>query len=151
VGLLLLIGTWFAGPGRRAVASRRNLAPYLRDPAIAYGTYAAIVLVLLAWAPVPAASDPVIAPVLIILGAIGIEALRRIVKREFPDATERDLGQRIHSGLRSAYHGVRHGTPSEPAAEARYSSLEKLASLHDRGAISDDEFATEKAELLAHR
>ena len=150
VGLLLLIGTWFAGPGRRAVASRRNLTPYLRDPAIAYGTYAGIVLVLLAWAPVPAASDPVIAPVLIILGAIGIEALRRIVAREFPEVTERDLGGRIHSGLRSAYHGVRRSAPSEPVADTRYTSLEKLASLHDRGAISDDEFAAEKAELLAH-
>ena len=151
VGLLLLIGTWFAGPGRRAVAARRNLTPYLRDPAVAYGTYAGIVLVLLAWAPVPAASDPVIAPVLIILGAIGIEALRRIVAREFPDAIERDMGRRIHSELRSAYHGVRRGTPPEAVADSRYSSLEKLASLHDRGAISDDEFAAEKAELLAHR
>jgi hypothetical protein len=150
VGLLLLIGTWFAGPGRRAVAARRNLTPYLRDPAVAYGTYAGIVLVLLAWAPVPAASDPVIAPVLIILGAIGIEALRRVVAREFPDTTERDMGHRIHSGLRSAYHGVRRGSP-EAAADSRYGSLEKLASLHDRGAISDDEFAAEKAELLAHR
>ena len=149
VGLLLLAGTWFAGPGRRAVAARRNLTPYLRDPAVAYGTYAGIVLVLLAWAPVPAASDPVIAPVLIILGAIGIEALRRIVAREFPDATERDMGRRIHSGLRSAYHGVRPGPSPEAVADSRYSSLEKLASLHDRGAISDDEFAAEKAELLA--
>jgi len=151
VGLLLLVGTWFAGPGRRAVGARRNLTPYLRDPAVAYGTYAGIVLVLLAWAPVPAASDPVIAPVLIILGAIGIEALRRIVAREFPDVTERDMGRRINSGLRSAYHGARRSTPSEPATDSRYSSLEKLASLHDRGAISDDEFAAEKAELLAHR
>jgi len=93
----------------------------------------------------------VIAPVLIILGAIGIEALRRIVAREFPDAIERDMGRRIHSELRSAYHGVRRGTPPEAVADSRYSSLEKLASLHDRGAISDDEFAAEKAELLAHR
>jgi hypothetical protein len=150
VGVLLLIGTWFAGPGRRAVEGRRALTPYLRDPLVAYGTYAAIVLVLLAWAPVPAASDPVIAPVLIVLGAIGIEALRRIVAREFPDVTERDMGRRIHSGLRSAYHGARRSTTSEPAADSRYSSLEKLAGLHDRGAISDDEFAAEKAELLAH-
>ena len=49
------------------------------------------------------------------------------------------------------YHGVRGSTTSEPATDSRYSSLEKLASLHDRGAISDDEFAAEKAELLAHR
>jgi hypothetical protein len=73
------------------------------------------------------------------------------VGREFPDLTKRDMGSRIQSGLRSAYHGVRGSTTSEPATDSRYSSLEKLASLHDRGAISDDEFADEKAELLAHR
>ena len=150
VGLLLLVGTWFAGPGRRAVEARRSVTPYLREPAVAYGTYAAIVLLLLAWDPVPATGDPVIAPVLIILGAIGIEALRRLVTREFPDTTERDMGRRIGSGMRSAYHGVSRSSP-EAAADSRYSSLEKLASLHDRGAISDDEFATQKAELLAHR
>jgi hypothetical protein len=54
-------------------------------------------------------------------------------------------------GLRSAYHGVRHATPPEAAADARYSSLERLASLHDRGALSDEEFASEKESLLAGR
>ena len=68
VGLLLLVGTWFAGPGRRATTSRKNLTPYLRDPAVAYGTYAAIVLLLLVWAPVPAASDPLTAFILIASG-----------------------------------------------------------------------------------
>ena len=97
IGLLLLVGTWFAGPGRRATTSRRNLTPYLRDPAVAYGSYAAVILVLLVWAPVPAASDPITASILIVLGAIGVEALRRLVIREFPDVTERDLGHRLHT------------------------------------------------------
>jgi len=150
VALLLLLGSWFAGPGHRATQLRRLLTPYLRDPAIAYGAYGLVLLVLLVWAPVPATREPVLIVILGVLGAIGIEALRRIVAREFPDATERDLGGHLSGGLRSAYHGVRHGTPPEAAADARYSSLERLASLHDRGAISDDEFAAEKASLLAH-
>src|SRR5205807_1213393 len=87
LGVLLLLGTWFAGPGRRATTVRRDIAPYLRDPAIAFGSYAAIVVLLLVWAPVPAASDPVIATILIALGALGLEALRRLVIREFPDRT----------------------------------------------------------------
>src|SRR5947209_4780071 len=41
LGVLLLLGTWFAGPGRRATTVRRDIAPYLRDPAIAFGSYAA--------------------------------------------------------------------------------------------------------------
>jgi hypothetical protein len=157
VGLLLLIGTWFAGPGRRAVSTRKSLTPYVRDPAIAYGTYAGIVLVLLAWAPVPAASDPVIAPILIILGAIGIEALRRLSVRDFPDRTERDLGHRMHEGLTHTLSFVR-GRGQEPpapaavatsAASSRYADLERLASLHDKGILDDAEFNAEKSAVLA--
>jgi len=148
--LLLLLGTWFAGPGRRATRLRRVTTPYLRDPALAYGAYGMVLLLLLVWAPVPATRDPVMIVVLGVLGAIGIEALRRIATREFPDANERDLGGHISAGVRSAYRGVRGGRPEE-AAQARYGSLERLASLHDRGAISDDEFAAEKEALLAGR
>jgi hypothetical protein len=156
VGLLLLIGTWFAGPGHRAVSARKNLTPYLREPAIAYGTYAGIVLVLLAWAPVPAASDPVVAPILIILGAIGIEALRRLAVRDFPDHTERDLGHRMHEHLTHAWSSAQnrgqHAPPpavATSAAAGRYADLERLASLHDRGVLSDAEFDTEKSAVLA--
>jgi hypothetical protein len=150
VALLLLFGTWFAGPGRRATRLRRATTPYLRDPAIAYSVYGMVLLLLIVWAPVPATRDPVMILVLGVLGAAGVEALRRIVGHEFPDATDRDLGGQIGSGLRSAYHGVRGSGPPEAAADARYASLERLASLHDRGAISDDEFAAEKAALLTH-
>jgi hypothetical protein len=151
VALLLLLGTWFVGPGRRATSTRFALTPYLRDPGVAYGVYALVLLVLVIWAPVNAARDPVMILILGALGAIGIEALRRIVVREFPDATERDLGSRLHAATRRAYAGVRHGAaPSpEPHAETgRYDALGQLASLHDRGVLSDQEFASEKAALL---
>jgi hypothetical protein len=149
--LLLLLGTWFAGPGKRATQVRRATTPYLRDASMAFGAYALVLLLLIVWAPVPATRDPVLIVVLGSLGAIGIEALRRIVAREFPGATERDLGGHVVEGLRSAYHGVRPAAPPEAAAEARYRSLERLASLHDQGALSDDEFASEKESLLAGR
>jgi hypothetical protein len=159
VGLLLLIGTWFAGPGRRATTARRNLTPYLRDPAVAYGTYAGIVLVLLVWAPVPAASDPVTAIILIILGAIGIEALRRLAVRDFPDHTDRDLGHRIHGSITRAWSSVQGGSQQPPASTAtassvgasRYADLERLASLHDKGILNDAEFNAEKSALLANQ
>ena len=54
VGLIGLLGAWIAGPGTRATATRHALAPYLRDPWLAYGALAAIVLLLLAWSPTPA-------------------------------------------------------------------------------------------------
>jgi len=149
LGVLLLLGTWFAGPGRRATTVRRDIAPYLRDPAIAFGSYAAIVVLLLVWAPVPAASDPVIATILIALGALGLEALRRLVIREFPDRTDRDLGSRLSAWWSSRDRG---GQPA-PAGQAdgRYAELERLATLHDRGVLTDVEFASQKATVLAEK
>jgi Short C-terminal domain len=152
VALLLLLGTWFAGPGRRATGARHALTPYLRDPSVAYGTYALVLLVLLIWAPVNAARDPIMIIILGVLGAIGIEALRRIARREFPDATERDLGRRLVAGTKRAYASVRRPSapaPAPDAATSRYAALDQLASLHDRGALSDQEFAREKSALLA--
>jgi len=153
VALLLLLGTWFAGPGRRATSSRYALTPYLRDPAVAYGAYAFVLLVLVIWAPVNAARDPVMILIIGVLGAIGIEALRRIVVREFPDVTERELGGRLHAGWSRAWSSIRREPAPAPAPHAnagRYAALDQLASLHDRGALSDQEFAAEKAALLAH-
>ena len=84
VGLIGLLGTWLAGPGMRAVSVRRVLAPYLRQPLLAFGGLALLVLVLLAWAPTPAARNWITAPILIILAAVGLEVLRRQTAHEFP-------------------------------------------------------------------
>ena len=124
-------------------------------PAVAYGTYAGIVLVLLVWAPVPAASDPITASILMILGAIGIEALRRVAVRDFPDHTERDLGHRMHQSITRTFASARspsHQSPppavaTSPAA-SRYADLERLASLHDKGILTDAEFNAEKSAVL---
>jgi hypothetical protein len=111
------------------------------------------VLVLLVWAPVPAASDPIIATILIALGAVGIEALRRLVIRDFPDHTERDLGHRLGRSMHSAWGSISTSSPSTRAdtpapAGTRYAELEQLVSLHERGALTDAEFAAEKAAVL---
>jgi hypothetical protein len=127
---------------------------------VTYGVYAALVLLLLVWAPVPAFSYWVTALILIVLGAIGIEALRRLSVREFPDRTERDLGGRFGDWASGAWKSVTAGDttaspqPTEPATAApaatdRYVTLERLASLHDRGILTDEEFAAEKATTLA--
>ena len=84
-GAVVVLGTWLAGQTGWAVAVRRTIAPYLRQPEIAYGALAVIVgIVFLWWAPTPATRKPATAIVLIALLALGVEALRRQTAREFP-------------------------------------------------------------------
>jgi hypothetical protein len=84
VGLVGLVGAWVSGPGKHATTVRRWLAPYLGQPAIAYGALALIVLLLLAWSPTPAARNWITTPLLIAMAALGLEVLRRQAAREFP-------------------------------------------------------------------
>ena len=53
-GAVIVIAAWLAGPTGWAVAVRRALAPYLREPRWAWGGFGVIVLLLIAWAPTPA-------------------------------------------------------------------------------------------------
>ncbi len=86
-GIVLLLAAWVAGPSKWAVSVRRWLAPYLREPRLAYGGMAAIVLLVLAWGPTPATRKVIPALILIGVLAIGVEALRRQTAREYPDAS----------------------------------------------------------------
>jgi hypothetical protein len=51
LGLVLLLGVWLVGPGSRAVAVRRRLAPWLERPEIAYGGAALLLALLVWWGP----------------------------------------------------------------------------------------------------
>ncbi len=156
VGLVAVVGTWFAGAGKHATGARRSVTPYLRDPIWAYGAYGVIILVLLIWAPVDAARTLLTAVVLIVLGAIGVEALRRLVIRENPELTEQRLGGELSekgSELWEWMKGNARHDRAEPvtvdAGSGRYAELERLSSLHERGVLTDAEFAKEKAALLS--
>jgi len=85
-GLVLLLAAWVAGPSSWATSVRRWLAAYLREPRIAYGGMAAIVLLVLWWSPTPATRKVLPALILIGLLALGVEMLRRQTAREHPDA-----------------------------------------------------------------
>jgi hypothetical protein len=84
-GAILILGAWLAGPQSWAVSVRHFLAPYLREPLLAYGALAVLLLVVIAWwAPTPAMRNPVTAVLLALLLAAGFEGLRRVTAREFP-------------------------------------------------------------------
>jgi hypothetical protein len=86
-GGLVALGAWSAGPARAAVATRRTLAPTLRErPAISFVVLGVALLALVGWGPVPWTQKVI--PVLIFSAAAfaGLEYLRRQTDREFPAA-----------------------------------------------------------------
>ena len=147
-GLVMFIGAWLAGPTRAAVAIRRALAPYMREPALVYGVVALIVAVVFFWwAPTPATRNPATAIVLIALLLLGVEALRRRTLREFPDA-ERGPGVSAWPGAVSRQVSRLRAAQPE-SEEQRLEQLERLAQLRAAGVIDDAELRAEKERVLA--
>jgi hypothetical protein len=175
-GLVLIAGAWLSGSSAWATGLRRTLAPYLRDPLLAYSGLAVLAaIVLLWWAPTPATRNPVTAVVLLALLALGFEGLRRQTAAEFPSADRGEVQRRAREGLarlgRSARAQAgtaaartseltstaarevraRSGGPDrEPAAEdLRLERLERLVQLRADGILDDAELRAEKARILA--
>jgi len=169
----VIAAAWLAGATRPAVALRRGMAPWLREePVVGYAVAGLLLLLVIAWGPIPATR--MVVPVLVMIGlvALGVAALRRQTAREFPHATvaqaQADWHARmerararvedaLHRRHRPAHDGVPlsagngahapgDGAPVLGAAE-RVALLERLAALHDRGLLSDEELAAEKAAL----
>jgi hypothetical protein len=82
-GLVILIGTWLAGPSRYATRFRAFIGPTLRDrPGLVWGALAVVYLLVALWAPVPALRNWVGIILLGALVALGFEAFRRVVVGE---------------------------------------------------------------------
>jgi Short C-terminal domain len=173
IGIPVVIAAWLSGPMRPAVALRRAAAPWLRErPGLCYGILAAALLLVVAWGPIPATR--MVLPVLLMVGlaTAGLAVLRRQVAEEFPDVTTSDVGASLRGGATRAVRAVStaragNGAPVAAAADAadappvaghvvvtpqastltRVEQLERLAALHDSGALSDAEFAAEKTNL----
>ncbi|MGP0051553.1 MAG: SHOCT domain-containing protein [Solirubrobacteraceae bacterium] len=150
-GLIIVVAAWIAGHTRPATALRRALAPTLREqPVAAYvGVYVALLLVIL-WGPTPATRQlPYIIGLIVVL-ALGVHALRVETAREFPDAQAGDTGRAIRALFserrRPSVESSETGGSGRDAE--RVAELERLASLHDRGSLTDEEFAAEKAVLM---
>ena len=145
-GIVIVFAAWLAGPTAWAVGARRGLAPYLREPRFAWGGFAVIVLILLAWAPTPAFRLVIPAVILIGLLAVGVEALRRQTMREFPDADYQDSNERFRKWVSGLSRRARGGaTP----ADTRLDELERLGRMRDSGLLDASEYSTEKARILS--
>jgi hypothetical protein len=136
VGILILLWTWLSGAGRRAVALRRRFAPEGRDhPGRVWLVFAAFVALILLWGPTLATRQWLPSLLLIALGILAIEALRRQSVAEFPEQAAVAWKPNLRLPARGGDD---------------ISKLERLKALHDSGALTDEEFAAQKAELLDH-
>jgi len=87
-GVPVILAAWLAGATRPAVGLRRAAAPWLIErPEVAYGVAGVVVLLVIAWGPLPATREVIPVLVMIALVALGVAALRRQVAVEFPDAS----------------------------------------------------------------
>ena len=152
VGLPFVAAAWVAGPSGWAERVRRALAgPLAERPAYVWSAVAAVLLVLIAWEPIRAFRNPLGLLVIIALTIAGVQLLRRQTAREHPDARAPDLDEWLRAQgrrLRDAAGRMRRPARVQASPQAsRIEALERLAALHERGALTDEEFAAEKAAL----
>jgi hypothetical protein len=113
VGLIALVGLWFAGETHSARASRRELAPLFARSEIAYGAAATFLLLLVWWGPTVQLRRPQLVVTFAILLALGVWALRRQTLTEHPEATSEPAGMPFAHAW-SAVRGHSAGASTNP-------------------------------------
>jgi Short C-terminal domain len=149
-GVFFIIAAWLASPHPSSVASRRALTPVLRDYPVAVMSVLGVIGLIWLLDGVGSMRVVLLRLGLIALAGVGIYQLRRRSIAEFPDATMVDLPERLRTRMQEMRAKREHrgaGPPPEPQ-DRKLERLERLATLHDRGALNDEEFEAEKAALL---
>lgn len=155
VGILFLVASWLAGPGRRALGARSWLAPALQSRVWAYVVLGVVGLLLLIRSEVQDFSRLLVVAILVALGVVWIELMRRQTATEFPDAQGSTLVADTRARMsewwdsRRAASAASAPAATAPAATDVSTRLASLAELHASGALTDDEYASAKARVLA--
>jgi Short C-terminal domain len=153
IGIPLIIAAWVAGPAGWAVSIRRFLAPQLiARPALIYWLTAGLLALIFIWGPIPPTRNLLTMLLFTVLAFAGAYIFQRQLAEEFPDAERHsiresmsDLGHSLGEKMgRARAAAAPHSGGSSTAAE-----LERLADLHERGAINDAEFSSAKQQLLS--
>jgi hypothetical protein len=171
IGVLFGIAGWLASPTGSAQATRKALAPVLRREHVAY-VYALLAVVIgfyFIQAPTQNLRSFLTTLVIAGLAAFGIHELAKQAAEEFPDA---DYGEafgrtkdRVVGAVKDANLGerasklrlpeMRKPDGEAPTAtlpvddeESRLARLERLATLHEKGVLTDEELAAEKTRIL---
>ncbi len=165
IGVLVVLAGLLGGRSRWAAATRRSLAPYLRDrPDITFGVAVGALLILFVWGPIAATQKLTGILLITVLALFGVQMLRRQTAAEFPDAAYvggidalrkgmtdiRGSLARGSAGLRAGIAGHTGGGGHEHGSGSdSVDRLERLAALHAGGSLTDEEFAAAKRELLS--
>lgn len=174
-GVFLGIAGWLGSPTGSARVSRRFMTPALRDyTPYVYTGLAIVVCLYFLSASVQNLRSFLTTLVIAGFAAFGIHELRRQSEEEFPDAQFSDYfggaKDRVVDAVKSANLSERasklrlpemrkpsgsddEAAPVAPEAPAddedsRLRRLERLAELHEKGVLTDEEFATEKNRVL---
>ena len=171
IGVLFGVAGWLASPTGSAKATRRYLAPALREyPAWVYSGLAVLVGIYFLSAPTQNLRSFLTTLAIAGLTAFGIHELRRLADEEYPDSTYDELfgstRDRVVGAVKSGSASLGEqasklkmpdvrrpdegdgGRGPADAEDARLDRLERLAALHEKGVLDDDELAAEKARLL---
>ncbi|HZO06188.1 MAG TPA: SHOCT domain-containing protein [Solirubrobacterales bacterium] len=185
VGVLFAVAGWLASPHATSRATRKVIAPALRDysPWV-YTGLAIIVSIYFLSSSVQSLRSFVTTLIVALMAAAWIHELRKQCIEEFPDAKFSDTfggpRDRVVSAVKGANLGERAAklgesakkvrlpevprsdggetpTSEAPTTEAptavlgedqRLARLERLGELREKGILSDEEFAAEKARVL---
>ncbi len=177
IGLLFALAGWLASPTASARATRRVIAPTLRlHVAYVYTGLAIVVCFYFLTGPIQGLRSFLTTLIVAGMAAFGIHELRKQTSEEYPDAEYGEVfggtKDRVVSAVKGANIGERVGeqasrlrlpevrrpgagdeTAEPPTAvpsdeDARLQRLERLASLRDKGVLTEEEFAAEKSRLL---
>ncbi|MGK2933530.1 MAG: SHOCT domain-containing protein [Solirubrobacterales bacterium] len=176
IGLIVL--SWLISPNKAAASTRKFIAvPFARYPAAIYAVLGLVAFIFLVTG-VGDSRGFIIRLAIVLMAATGTYFFRRQLILENPDADftavndffhrsrakaksawenrPRDISKNLPSfkGDKSEPDGGDSGAPTAvlPAADpetTRLDRLERLAGLHQSGALTDEEFAEEKARLRA--
>ncbi len=137
VGAVGLFGLWLQA-GRRARFLRAALAPAFGSLDLAYALLAALLLLLFWWGPTVETRELRGLALIVPASIVCFELLRRSTVREFPNAQRGELWQTLRALL----------TPSAAVTGDVVERLERLARLHEAGALSPEEFAAAKRSVI---
>jgi putative oligomerization/nucleic acid binding protein len=136
VGVVALVGLWLQGSAR-AHRVRLALAPVLGAPELAFGLLGGLLFLLHWWGPTIETREWRGVALIAVGSAVGLEILRRTTAREFPGTS-----------LDEAWASLRKRVTVPSGHGDDVDRLERLARLHESGALSDEEFTAAKRKLL---